>query len=166
MEDIILEILSFYTYMCTVNEDNMIYGSWNIRCNRQKFLSFGPFFALSAPWEPGKSKFSYWKNTSRYYHFTHLHHKWQSCDVWSLRYGMQRTEFFVILDRFLSFYLPPPLTTQKTNILKKWKKQFEILSFYICILKMTIIWCMVPEISSATNRIFCHFGPFFPLSSP
>ena len=26
---------------------------------------------------------------------------------------------------------------------------------------MTIIWCMVPEIWSATDKIFCHFGPFF-----
>ena len=23
-----------------------------------------------------------------------------------------------------------------------------------------MIWCMVPEIWSATDRIFCHFGPF------
>ena len=28
---------------------------------------------------------------------------------------------------------------------------------------MTVIWCMVPEIWIATNRIFCHFVPFFPL---
>ena len=28
-----LEILSFYTYMCTMNEDHMLYGSWNIRRN-------------------------------------------------------------------------------------------------------------------------------------
>ena len=27
---------------------------------------------------------------------------------------------------------------------------------------MTIIWCMVPEISSTTDRIFCHLGSFFP----
>ena len=26
---------------------------------------------------------------------------------------------------------------------------------------MTIIWCTVPEIWTATDRIFCHFGPFF-----
>ena len=26
---------------------------------------------------------------------------------------------------------------------------------------MTIIWCMVPEIWSMTDRMFCHFGPFF-----
>ena len=30
--------LSCYTYMCTINENHMIYGSWNIRCNRQNFL--------------------------------------------------------------------------------------------------------------------------------
>ena len=28
---------------------------------------------------------------------------------------------------------------------------------------MTIIWCMAPEIWSVKDRIFCHFGPFFPL---
>ena len=26
---------------------------------------------------------------------------------------------------------------------------------------MTIIWCMVPETSRITGRIFCHFGQFF-----
>ena len=31
---------------------------------------------------------------------------------------------------------------------------------------MTVIWCMVPEIRIATNRIFCHFVPFFPLLPP
>ena len=31
---------------------------------------------------------------------------------------------------------------------------------------MTIIWCMVPEIWSVTDRIFCHFGPFFALLPP
>ena len=31
---------------------------------------------------------------------------------------------------------------------------------------MTIIWCMVPEILSIVDRIFCHFGPFFTLLTP
>ena len=31
---------------------------------------------------------------------------------------------------------------------------------------MTIIWCMVPEILSIIDRIFCHFGPFFTLLTP
>ena len=31
---------------------------------------------------------------------------------------------------------------------------------------MKIIWCMAPKIQSVTNRIFCHFGPFFALLHP
>ena len=31
---------------------------------------------------------------------------------------------------------------------------------------MTVILCMVPEIWSATDRSFCHFGPFFVLLTP
>ena len=44
-----LEILSFYTHMCTINEDHMIYGSWNITCDRQKFSTF---WAISCPLSP------------------------------------------------------------------------------------------------------------------
>ena len=39
-----LKILSFYTYMCIINEDRMIYGSWNVRSNRLNFLSFWVIF--------------------------------------------------------------------------------------------------------------------------
>ena len=31
---------------------------------------------------------------------------------------------------------------------------------------MTIIWCMVPETWSMTERIFCDFGPLFALLPP
>ena len=65
--------------MCTRNEDHMIYGSWNIRYNRQNVLSFWAIFWPFTPWQPEKSKF--WKierNTRRYHHFTQvsLHKKW------------------------------------------------------------------------------------------
>ena len=42
----------------------------------------------------------------------------------------------------------------------------EILTFYTCVPQITIIWCMVPELSSATDRIFCHVGLFFILLPP
>ena len=48
--------------------------------------------------------------------FTVAYPKWQSYDVWLLRYGVQQTEFFVILDYFLPFYL---LKTQGKFFLKK-----------------------------------------------
>ena len=79
-------------HMCTINEDHMIYGSWNswnIRCNRQIFLSFLAIFCLFNPppppsptWWPVITKFwNIGKNNWRYYHFTHVRHEWQSHDV-------------------------------------------------------------------------------------
>ena len=96
-----LEILSFYR--CTINDNHTMYGSWDIERNRT-FCHFGPFFALLLPLKTQKSKA--WKNektTCKYYHFIQVYHKWQSYDVWFLRYWMWQTEF-VILDHFLPFY--------------------------------------------------------------
>ena len=68
---------------------------------------------------------------------------------------------------FLSFWASfCPLTlliTWKIKVLIKWKICLKRLSFYTCIPQMMIIWCMVPEIWSVTDRIFSHFGPFFVL---
>ena len=86
-----LEILSFHTYMCTINEDHMIYGSWNIKCNRQIFVILDHFMPFQPPENLEKQNFKIEKKTWRYYHFTHLHYKWQSYDIWFLRYGAQQT---------------------------------------------------------------------------
>ena len=51
-----LEILSFCTYMCIINEDHIIDGSWNIRCNRQNFSSFWGIFWLFSPLTTWKIK--------------------------------------------------------------------------------------------------------------
>ena len=64
-----------------------------------------------------------------------MYHKWQSYDVWFLRYRTRQTEFLVTLDSPFT-----PLTTRKIKILKKWENYLEILSFYTCVPKMTIIW--------------------------
>ena len=54
-------------------------------------------------------------------------------------------------------------TLQKTKILKKWKKHLEMSSFQTCATKNTIKWCMLTQIWSAKDIIFCHFRPFFAL---
>ena len=115
------------------------------------------------PWQPRKLKFYDWKKHLEIYHFIHLHHKWQSYDVWFLRYGVQQKQFFVILDHFLLFYLPMDPESQNFEKMKKIPEGIIILQT-----KMTVIWCMVPQIWSAMNRIFCHFGlllPFYPLTT-
>ena len=139
----------------------MMYGFWGMECNGQNFLLFFALFPLLIT-----QKLKFWKTekeTSRYYHFTHVYHKWKSYDVWFLRYEAWLTESFVIVDHFLPFYPP---TNPKIKILKNWRKGLQILSFYTCVPCMTIIGCMVTEIKSMTNRIFCHFGPFFALLAP
>ena len=99
----------------------MMCGSWDMEHNnKQNFLSFWTIFALLPPYEPRKSKFC--KNEQhnrRYYHFTNAYHKWQSYDLWFLRYEMQQTEFLVILDRCLPFYPPNNLKNQNFEKLKK-----------------------------------------------
>ena len=71
------------------------------------FCHSGPFFALLPRYGPRKTKFlKNEKKPWKHYHFTNVYHKWQSYDVWFLRYGVQRTEFLVILDHFLLFYPP------------------------------------------------------------
>ena len=59
-----------------------------------------------------------------------------------------------------NFWLFTPLATQKIKI---WKNEQTIMSsFYTCVTKIIII-CMLPEIWSVTDIIFCHFGPLFTL---
>ena len=69
------------------------------------------------------------KTTWRHHHFTYMYHKWQSYDVWFLRYGAWQTQFFDILDHFLPIY--PPNNPKKSKFLKNKKKHMEISSFYI-----------------------------------
>ena len=61
-----------------------------------------------------------------------------------------------------------PTKNWKINILKQWNKQLEISSFYTCVPPMIIIWCMVPEIWSATEFFFIldHLLPFYLPNNP
>ena len=52
-----LHILSFYTYMCTINEDHDIwFRKYDVQ-QTEIFDILGHLFALSSPWQTGKSKF-------------------------------------------------------------------------------------------------------------
>ena len=101
------------------------YDVWFLRYGTQQteFFVILDHFLLFCLYGPRRSKF--WKNeqhTWRYYHFTNAYHKWQSYDVWFLRYEVQQTEFFVILDCFLPFY--PTMDPENQNF-EKMKKTLE-----------------------------------------
>ena len=185
------------------------------------FVILGNFSPFQPPDNTENQNFKVERSTWIYYHFKHLHHIWQSYDVWFLRYRAWRTEFFVILDHFLpiypsnnlknqnfeklektpediiilhkctknhhhmlycswnkvydrcNFYFSfwaifcpfTSLTAQKIKIFKKWKRYPEISSFYNGVLKIMIIFYIVPEILRVTNVIIFHFEPFFALAT-
>ena len=117
------------------------------------FLSFWvifcPFTPLLAP------KIKNWKKIRRYFLF---HMCTINKDSWDIRHNRQK-----FLSFWAIFYPFIPLTNQKSKSKKNEKKTLEIFLFYICLPRMTIIWCTVPEIWSYTGKIFSHFGPFFAL---
>ena len=91
-----------------------------------------------------------------------MYDKWQSYDVWFLRYEVQQTEFLSFWAIFCPF---TPLTTQKSKILKKWKKRGEISSFYTSVPKIMIIYYTVPKIWYLSDVILLILI-FSPLRAP
>ena len=129
------------------------------------FLPFYPFFALTTQKIKILKKWRKKKKKAWRYHFTHVYHKWRSYEVWFLRYGAYQTELLSFWTVFA--LLPPPLPNNlKNQNFENWKKHLKILSFYTCVPQNIIIWCMVPDVSSARTDFLCHFGPFFALLLP
>ena len=55
---------------------------------------------------------------------------------------------------------------KKSKFWKTVKKKKKFWRYHFTLApQMTIIWCMVPKILRATDRIFCHFGLIFALFS-
>ena len=48
----------------------------------------------------------------------------------------------------------------KNQILEKWSITLQISSFYICVPKIMIRWCMLPETWCVTDVIIFQLGPF------
>ena len=96
-----------------------------------------------------------------------MYHKWQSYDIWFLRYQLQQIKFFL---SSWAISPPPPPTAQKMKISKNREKYLEISTFYTSAPKIMIIcytvleiWCMADVI------VVFHFGqflPFYPSNSP
>ena len=59
----------FHLHKCTINDNHMIYGSWDINCNRQIFLVIFGFFCPFTPqkWKYHKLKKKKHLETSSFY---------------------------------------------------------------------------------------------------
>ena len=155
--------------MCTINGNHLMYGFWNKESDRNNFLSFWNIFnPFTLLWRYNIKISKNWKKKT-----TGDIIILQMCTINdNMMYGSWDMEFNN--QTFLSFWTVFCLFTQngprKSNFWKNEKKHLEILSFYKCEPWMIIIWCMVSEIRSTTDRIFCHFRlffcPFIPLTPP
>ena len=123
-------IITLHT--CTINDDHMMYASWVMKRDRQNFLSFWSVFL---PFYPPPTNLENQniekmkKKAWRYYDFTQVYHKWQSYNVWFLRYEAWQTEFLSFWTAFCPF---TPLTTQKIKILKNWRYPGGITILHMC----------------------------------
>ena len=65
-------------HMCTTKDNHMMYGSWDMKRDGQKFLSFWTIFFHFTPLTTQKIKIlENWKKKPWRYHLTHVHHKLQ-----------------------------------------------------------------------------------------
>ena len=92
-----------------------------MECDRQNFLSFWTIFCpftLLTTWKIKILKNEKKKKNPGDIIIFQVYQKWQSYDVWFLRYETKQTEFFCHCGPFLPFYL-----TNNPKKLKFWKNE-------------------------------------------
>ena len=95
-----------------------------------------------------------------------MYHKWQSYDVWLLRYEAWKTEFFVTVDHFLPFYHP---NNQKNQNFEKLKKNiWRQIILHMCIIDDNHMMYGSWDIKHDREFfiILGHFLPFHPHNNP
>ena len=85
-----------------------------------------------------------------------INENYKMFDSYGACYGQNYLSFWTVFCPFT----PNNSKNQKFEIMKK--RPGDIIILRKCTIK-TIIWCMVSEIWSVTDRIFCYFGLFFAL---
>ena len=81
---------SINSHKCTMNDSNMMFGSWDRKHKRQNFCHFGlGFFAPSNSPKNHFFKEKEEKKNAWRYHFTHVYQKLWSHDVQFLRYAVR-----------------------------------------------------------------------------
>ena len=140
--------------MCIINENHMMYGSWDME--HVTDIIFCHFFIrILKKWKkrPGDIIIL---------HMCTLNGNHIRYGSWDIERDGQSS--FFILHHFWLFYLPNNL--KKIKILKKWKKLLEILSFYTRVQKIMIICYTVPEIWCLRVVVIFNFEPYFSLLPP
>ena len=105
-------------HMRTINENQMIYGSWDMEHDKQNFCHFGPFLPFYAPNNPKNQNFEKMKNTPGDITILNIcaindnHMMYGSWDI-------ERDRPTILLFWTLPPPPPNPLTKKKIEMLKK-----------------------------------------------
>ena len=99
----------------TINENHMMYDSWDVEHDRQNSFSFWANFCPFTPVPPLTTQrikiLKKWKKHLEISSFTQVYHKCQSYDIWFLRYEVH--QFFCHLGPL--FALLPPNSLKNEN---------------------------------------------------
>ena len=129
----------------------MIYISWDVECDRLKLIIMGNFLPFYSPPPSLKlKKFEFWKKSRKLLEISSFY----TCApkttiIWGKVPEIQSETdiIFCNFGYFLSFDpIPSPDNFNNQNF-KNTKKASGTSSFYTCVPKITIIWCMLPETS-------------------
>ena len=145
----------------------MMYGSWDMECGRQNFLSLWTVFCLFTPLWTQKIK-NFEKMEKKKLEDIIILQMFTINDS-HMVYGFSDVECnSQIFLTFWTIFCPfTPHNNPKNQNSAKLKKSLKISSFYICVPKIMIRWCTVPEIWCVTDVIvISHFGLFFALLLP
>ena len=146
-------------HMSTINENYMMCGSWDMECDRQIFFSFWTIFWLFyTPIITQRIKIL--KNWKKHLEVSSFYTTVRKIMITCYTVPEIRpvTDVHVNFHFGLFFGLFCPLTAKKIKISKNWKKHPEISSFYTCVPKIMIRWCMIPEIWCVTKKVAYRDG--------
>ena len=152
-------------HMYTVNDNHMMYSSWDMERHGQNFLSFWTIFCPFTSLKTWKIKvLKKWKKSLEVLSFytsvpTIMIICYTVPEMWCV------TD--VIIFSFWANFCPfTPNLPKKWKLKKKKRKNHREISFYSSIPKIMIIWYTVPEIWCVTDVIIFHFELFFALLPP
>ena len=116
-------------HRCNINDNHMVYVSWDIKSVRQNFLPFWTIFCTFTPLTTWKIKIlKKMKKTPGdiiILHMCTINDNHMMYGSWDMEHN--RHNFLSFWTIFCPF---TPLWTQKIKILEKWTTHLKILSFY------------------------------------
>ena len=163
-EDIII------LHLCTTNENHdwCMVPDISSKTDRQVFVIldyFLPFYSLTMQKIKILRK---WEKLLEILSFTQVYRKWQSYDIWFLRYQLQQTDFFCHLWPFFSFYAPN--SPKDENIKKLKNTPGDIIISHKCTKNhdhmLYCPWDMAHDAYNCCFSFWAIFSPFTPLPLP